>query len=98
MGTVGFIARLRKDFEYRAYIGSTVSFFASLAFMGYNIFLGAVYGTVWNIGVAAYYLLLVAVRAFVGRDKIQKARAVRGEQGGEEKKRFPRAMRSSVFA
>lgn len=45
MRTVGFIARLRKDFEYRAYIGSTVSFFASLAFMGYNIFLGAVYGT-----------------------------------------------------
>ena len=87
MGTVGFIARLRKDFEYRAYIGSTVSFFASLAFMGYNIFLGAVYGTVWNIGVAAYYLLLVAVRAFVGVEEIKFKKQGLCAESKEEKRK-----------
>lgn len=73
MGAVenGFFKRLRKDFEYRTYVTSTVSFFVSLAFAGYNVFLGAAYKTVWNIGIAVYYLFLVGVRAFVGYKEIK---------------------------
>jgi hypothetical protein len=67
----GFFKRIRSDFEYRTYFNSTVSFFASIVFAGYNIFLGAVYETVWNIGIAAYYVLLVGVRAFVGFKEIR---------------------------
>lgn len=67
----GFFKRIRSDFEYRTYFTSTVSFFASIVFAGYNIFLGAVYETVWNIGIAAYYVLLVGVRAFVGFKEIR---------------------------
>ena len=85
MGTVGFIARLRKDFEYRTYVTSTVSFFASLAFAGYNIFLGAAYKTVWNIGIAVYYFLLVCVRAFVGYKEIKFKKS--GLSDGEKEER-----------
>ena len=89
MGTVegGFFKRIRKDFEYRSYVTSTVSFFASLAFAGYNIFLGAAYETVWNISVAVYYLLLVGVRAFVGIKEIKFKKSGLTDEEKEERRR-----------
>ncbi|MDE7083514.1 MAG: hypothetical protein K2O89_07430 [Clostridia bacterium] len=71
MAANAFLKRIREDFEFRTYITSTVSFVVSLAFAAYNIFLGAAYKTVWNVGIAVYYLLLVGVRAFVGYKEIK---------------------------
>lgn len=89
MGTVegGFFKRIRKDFEFRTYVASTVSFFISVAFVGYNVFLAVIYKTVWNTGIAAYYLLLVGIRAFVGYKEIKfkKAELTDGEK--EEKRK-----------
>lgn len=89
MGTVegGFFKRIKKDFEYRSYITSTVSFFASLAFAGYNIFLGAAYETVWNISIAVYYLLLVGVRAFVGIKEIKFKKSGLTDEEKEERRK-----------
>ncbi len=63
-----FSARVRrvfKDYVLRTFISSTLSFFVSVVFAGYNIFLGIVYGTAWNIGIAVYYALLVGLRAYI---------------------------------
>ena len=85
METVGFFKRIRTDFEFRTYVTSTVSFFVSLAFAGYNIFLGVAYNTVWNIGIAVYYLLLAGVRAFVGYKKIQYKKTGLSDEEKEER-------------
>lgn len=83
----GFLKRIRSDFEYRAYVTSIVSFFASLAFAGYNIFLGAAYETVWNISIAVYYLLLVGVRAFVGIKEIKFKKSGLTDEEKEERRK-----------
>ncbi len=67
----GFFKRIKNDFEFRTYVTSSLSFFATLLFAGYNVFLGVAYKSVWNTGIAVYYLLLVGVRAFVGYKEIK---------------------------
>ncbi len=64
-GTADFIKRMKNDHELRTIAASAVSVFITLLFTGYNIFLGAVYGSVWNIFIAVYYALLVGIRTFV---------------------------------
>ncbi len=85
MGAGGFIKRLKSDFEYRTYVTSTLSFIAPVAFAGYNIFLGAAYKAIWNIGIAVYYLLLVGVRGFVGYKEIKFKKLQLPEEEKEEK-------------
>lgn len=53
------------DYVFRTFVSSTLSFFITLAFAGYNIFLGIAYQTIWNIGIAVYYILLGGIRAYV---------------------------------
>lgn len=53
------------DFVFRTFISSTLSFFATIAFAVYNIFLGVTYQSAWNIGIAVYYALLVCIRACI---------------------------------
>lgn len=53
------------DYVFRTFISSTLSFFVTIAFAGYNIFLGVSYQSAWNIGIAIYYALLVCIRACI---------------------------------
>lgn len=89
MGTAegGFFKRIRKDLEFRTYVASAVSFFVSVAFAGYNVFLAVVYKAVWNIGIAAYYLLLVGIRALVGYKEIKFKKANLTDAEKEEKRK-----------
>lgn len=57
--------RIKTDFIFRTFVFSTVSFFVTLVFTGYNTFLGIAYSAVWNIGIAVYYALLLGIRAYV---------------------------------
>ena len=60
-----FIKRFKCDYKFRTFITSTLSFFITIAFAGYNIFLSFAYHTSWNIGIAIYYVILVGIRAFI---------------------------------
>lgn len=53
------------DYVFRTFISSTLSFFITIAFAGYNVFLWFAYGAVWNIGIAVYYALLIGIRAYI---------------------------------
>lgn len=82
-GTAGenFIKRMKNDYELRTIVASAVSVFITLLFTGYNIFLGAVYGSVWNIFIAIYYALLVGIRTFVlAADRKYKKNAEHNER------------------
>lgn len=59
------LKRIKNDYVFRALIVSTLSFFVTLMFAGYNTLLGIVYKSVWNIGIAVYYFLLLCIRAYV---------------------------------
>lgn len=60
-----FIKRIKSDYAFRTFISSSLSFFVTVAFAGYNIFLSIAYCTEWNIGIAVYYAILVGIRAFI---------------------------------
>ena len=60
-----FIKRIKNDYEFRTFVTSTLSFFVTALFAGYNIFLSFAYQTSWNIGIAIYYVILVGIRAYV---------------------------------
>lgn len=62
---IRILDRIKNDAVYRAFISSALSFFVTIAFTLYNIFLGAVFHSVWNISIAVYYVLLLVVRACV---------------------------------
>ena len=62
---IRLIKRLKNDYVFRAFVFSALSFFITMIFTGYNVFLGIAYKAVWNIGIAVYYALLLCVRAYV---------------------------------
>ena len=49
------LKRMKKDYVFRAFVFSALSFFVTVVFTGYNVFLWIVYRAVWNIGIAVYY-------------------------------------------
>lgn len=63
--TKHFITRLKDDFIFRTYVTSVASLFVTAAFIGYNLYLWSAYGSNWNISIAIYFLLLIAIRSFV---------------------------------
>lgn len=60
-----FIKRIKNDYAFRTFVTSTLSFFVTVAFAGYNIFLSFAYRSGWNIGIAVYYVMLVGIRAYI---------------------------------
>lgn len=58
------LKRLKDDYVFRTVVTAALSFFATVAFMGYNLFLGIAYKTVWNAEIAVYYAMLVLLRAY----------------------------------
>ncbi len=62
---INVLKRVKTDYVFRTFIFSALSFFITLTFTCYNIFLGIVYKITWNIGIAVYYALLLHIRAYV---------------------------------
>ena len=58
------LKRLKDDYVFRTVVTAALSFFATVAFTGYNLFLGMAYKTVWNAEIAVYYAMLVLLRAY----------------------------------
>lgn len=64
-GGGGYFNRLIRDGNRRVFVTAAISFFTTLAFCCYNVFLGIAYGVVWNWCIAVYFALLLGIRAFV---------------------------------
>lgn len=60
-----FMLRMKNDYAFRTFISAAVSFIATIIFTLFNLYLGIAYRAEWNLCIAAYYALLVAIRAFV---------------------------------
>lgn len=74
------------DFEFRTFIFSTLSFFTTIIFTSYNLYLGFSYHATWNYGIAVYYALLVMIRAYV----LLFERKISQSSGPQEKKEASR--------
>lgn len=62
---VNIIKKINTDYEFRTYITSILSTFITTIFASYNTFLGIYYLIGWNIGIGAYYFLLITVKTSV---------------------------------
>ena len=54
--------KLKNDYEFRTLAASVFSALVTFVFAGYNVVLGVLHGTVWNVCIAVYYFLLVFMK------------------------------------
>lgn len=54
-----------ENYERRSFLTSAVSFFSTIAFLLYNLFLGLRFHVPWNLSISFYYLILVILHAWV---------------------------------
>lgn len=62
---LGFIDMWKADYQFKTLTTSTLSVLSSLGFTIFNVVLGIVYKSVWNISISVYYVLLTIVRGIV---------------------------------
>lgn len=59
------IEKIKTNTTFRTLVISCFSLMVTIAFSGYNIFLGIFYQTSWNIAISVYYVLLSFIRGYV---------------------------------
>ncbi len=59
------INRWKADFDFRTVTSSALSFTMTTVFAFYNGIIGLLYGSLWNLSIAAYYFLLSLVRGVI---------------------------------
>ncbi len=59
------INEMKRDYTLRSFIYSSLSSLATLAFLGYNLFMGIAYHSIWNISISIYYFLLLTMKSTV---------------------------------
>ena len=62
---MGFIDMWKADYQFKTLATSTLSALVGLGFTVFNVVLGIVYKSVWNISISVYYVLLAIVRGIV---------------------------------
>ena len=62
---LGFIDMWKADYQFKTLATSTLSALVGLGFTVFNVVLGIVYKSVWNISISVYYVLLAIVRGIV---------------------------------
>ena len=62
---MGFIDMWKADYPFKTLATSTLSALVGLGFTVFNVVLGIVYKSVWNISISIYYVLLAIVRGIV---------------------------------
>ncbi len=85
-----FIKRMKSDYTFRTFIFSALSFFVTVAFTAYNVFLAVVYKSPFNFGISVYYALLLCIRSYVilSEVKFNKAGLNEAHKENERKKLF----------
>lgn len=59
------IAKWKNDYNFKTIVNSAASFFITLIFAIYNIFLGIRYIAVWNLSIGIYYIFLAVIRGII---------------------------------
>ena len=62
---MGFIDMWKADYHFKTLATSTLSALVGLGFTVFNVVLGIIYKSVWNISISVYYVLLAIVRGIV---------------------------------
>lgn len=62
---LGFIDIWKADYQFKTLTTSTLSALVGLAFTGFNVLLGVLYKSVWNISISFYYVFLAIIRGTV---------------------------------
>lgn len=83
---LGFIDMWKADYQFKTLTTSTLSVLFSLGFTIFNVVLGIVYRSVWNISISVYYVLLAIVRGIVVHSQ-RKVSAADNQKNQEQYKR-----------
>lgn len=84
---MGFIDMWKADYPFKTLATSTLSVLFSLGFTIFNVVLGIVYRSVWNISISVYYVLLAIVRGIVVHSQ-RKVSAADNQKNQEQYKRI----------
>ena len=68
---MGFIDMWKADYQFKTLATATLSALVGLGFTVFNVVLGIVYKSVWNISISVYYVLLAIVRGIVVHSQIK---------------------------
>ena len=68
---MGFIDMWKADYQSKTLATATLSALVGLGFTVFNVVLGIVYKSVWNISISVYYVLLAIVRGIVVHSQIK---------------------------
>lgn len=77
----------KADYQFKTLATSTLSVLFSLGFTIFNVVLGIVYRSVWNISISVYYVLLAIVRGIVVHSQ-RKVSAADNQKNQEQYKRI----------
>ena len=88
---------MRGDFGYRTTVSSVLALCVSVPHSVFNIFLGEVYGTAWNWGIAVYYVSLSLIRAYVGGNEIYFAKNAFEEEERERRRKRIFSVQSAAL-
>ena len=83
---MGFIDMWKADYQFKTLATSTLSALVGLGFTVFNVVLGIVYKSVWNISISVYYVLLAIVRGIVVHSQ-RKVSAADNQKNQEQYKR-----------
>lgn len=83
---LGFIDMWKADYQFKTLTTSILSVLFSLGFTIFNVVLGIVYRSVWNISISVYYVLLAIVRGIVVHSQ-RKVSAADNQKNQEQYKR-----------
>ena len=83
---LGFIDMWKADYQFKTLTTSTLSALVGLGFTVFNVVLGIVYKSVWNISISVYYVLLAIVRGIVVHSQ-RKVSAADNQKNQEQYKR-----------
>ena len=83
---MGFIDMWKADYQFKTLATSTLSALVGLGFTVFNVVLGIVYKSVWNISISVYYVLLAIVRGIV----VHSQRKVSVADNQKKQKRYKR--------
>lgn len=65
-----YYVRLKENYILRTLVFASFSFFVTIGFCLFNLFIGIRDQIAWNISIGVYYLLLVVIKILVGYHEV----------------------------
>lgn len=81
-----YYVRLKENYILRTLVFASFSFFVTIGFCLFNLFIGIRDQIAWNISIGVYYLLLVVIKILVGYHEIKWKKQHLNELQKEEKR------------